>query len=61
MKEHQEIDEKEEKQLIKIFGEQYKEYVKRVRWRFIPGVILRKKKRTQSLLAYILARASELL
>jgi len=39
MKEHQEIDEKEEKQLIEIFGEQYREYVERARWRFIPGVI----------------------
>jgi protein-S-isoprenylcysteine O-methyltransferase Ste14 len=31
--------EKEEKQLIKIYGEQYKEYKEKVRWRFIPGVI----------------------
>jgi len=39
MKEHQEIHEKEEKQLIKIYGEQYREYVERVCWRFIPGLI----------------------
>lgn len=31
--------EKEEKQLIKIYGEQYREYMEKVRWRFIPGVI----------------------
>lgn len=30
---------KEEKQLIEIFGEQYTEYMGKVRWRFIPGVI----------------------
>jgi len=29
MKEHQEIHEKEEKQLIKIYGEQCREYVER--------------------------------
>jgi protein-S-isoprenylcysteine O-methyltransferase Ste14 len=31
--------EKEEKQLIKIYGEQYREYMEKVRWRFTPGVI----------------------
>lgn len=31
--------EKEEEQLIKIYGEQYRKYMEKVRWRFIPGVI----------------------
>jgi len=31
--------EKEEKQLIKIYEEQYRKFIEKVRWRFIPGVI----------------------
>jgi protein-S-isoprenylcysteine O-methyltransferase Ste14 len=31
--------EREEKQLIKIYEEQYREFMEKVRWRFIPKVI----------------------